>query len=559
MKVETLVTAALAACANAQNADSEFMEEHSVIMDDFQIKNTAGDKCLTMQKEKLYMSGNKFKPYAAFHNCRAQDDSQWFSHTELNQIRSLSGYCLKLAPVASWAHADDDSCSEWSNQAGIGTYLFVGACSEMVDPSEEFTYHFDGQFGSFKSGCAHQLEIASTSGNMAVVAGVSNSWNAEVVPPVKEVTTTQAPTTQAPTTEEPTTEEATTEEATTEEATTMAPTEAPTTISADCQLEFPSTMINSDHTIRILDSARRGMCAFKKYSSYNADDEIWYKNCDAGNTNTAKAGKYWWSFDESTGLIKSLGAEVAGKGDFCWKINSLTRYGKQRVKLAVCDDTSEKQQFQVINGRVHPMGENRLCLGYEEYRMTNEGTGVAMTFQDCYPSTWASGSCAGGLTNEDKSITVMGSESVTDGTCLFKKYSGYNNRDEIWIKPCDASNANAAKAGKYTFSYDAETGLISSEGSRVKDPDNVKCLRINNKNRFYKQRMRIFGCNADDELQQFDLVDGRLYSRANPRLCGGFEYYKLAADATNGTPFTFSTCFPNAVAVRDYNYNMYNA
>ena len=114
MKVETLVSAVLAASANAQNDDQAFMDEHSVIMDDFQIKNTAGDKCLTMQKEKLYMSGNKFKPYAAFHNCRANDDSQWFSHTELNQIRSLSGYCLKLAPVASWAHTDDDSCAEWN-------------------------------------------------------------------------------------------------------------------------------------------------------------------------------------------------------------------------------------------------------------------------------------------------------------------------------------------------------------------------------------------------------------------------------------------------------------
>ena len=325
-------------------------------------------------------------------------------------------------------------------------------------------------------------------------------------------------------------------------------------MSSDCQLEFPSTMVNSDRTIRVLDSTRRNHCAFKKYSGYNAGDEIWYKTCDAANANTAKAGKYWWSFDESTGLIKSYGAEISGKGDFCWNINNLARYGKQRVKLAACDETSEKQQFDVVNGRVHPRGEHRICLGYEEYRMTNDATGVAMTFQDCYPSTWSSGSCGASLANEDKSITVMGSDSVTDGTCLFKKYSGYNNRDEIWIKSCDASNININKAGKYTFSYDAATGLISSEGSRDKDPENVKCLRINNKNRFYKQRMRIFGCQADDELQQFDLVDGRLYSRANPRLCAGFEYYKLSADFAQGTPFVFSTCFPNAFAVRDDNY-----
>merc|ERR1712054_760818 len=177
--------------------------------------------------------------------------------------------------------------------------------------------------------------------------------------------------------------------------------------------------------------------------------------------------------------------------------------GKQRVKLAVCDASSEKQVFDVVNGRVHPRGESRICLGFEEYRMSNPNTGVAMTFQDCYPSTWSAGACASNLVNADQSITVFGSDPITDGTCLFKKYSGYNNRDEIWIKACDAGHANANKAGKYWFSYDAATGLGYSEGSRAKDPENVKCLRINNKNRFYKQRSRIFGCQANDELQQF--------------------------------------------------------
>merc|ERR1711879_893853 len=51
-------------------------------------------------------------------------------------------------------------------------------------------------------------------------------------------------------------------------------------------------------------------------------------------------------------------------------------------------------------------------------------------------------------------------------------------------------------------SHDATTGLIVSEGSRFKDPDNVLCLTININTRFYKQRVRLAVCNADDVLQQ---------------------------------------------------------
>merc|ERR1739848_741571 len=110
-------------------------------------------------------------------------------------------------------------------------------------------YNFDGQFGKFSSGCNHQMELAQTAGNMAVLARAFNSWNAELVQHVKEVTT-EAPTTEAPTT---------TAEPTTEEVTTAA--------SGECSMEFPSTLINADHTIRLLDSSRRDHCAFKKYSS----------------------------------------------------------------------------------------------------------------------------------------------------------------------------------------------------------------------------------------------------------------------------------------------------
>merc|ERR1712178_608400 len=92
--------------------------------------------------------------------------------------------------------------------------------------------------------------------------------------------------------------------------------------------------------------------------------------------------------------------------------------------------------------------------------------------------------------------------------CLFKKYFGYNNGDEIWIKACQATNPNPNKAGKYQFSYDPVSGRITSVGSVSKDPNNPMCVRI-------------APCNPNDKNQRFDVRDGRIYSRENSRVCAG--------------------------------------
>ena len=48
-------------------------------------------------------------------------------------------------------------------------------------------------------------------------------------------------------------------------------------------------------------------------------------------------------------------------------------------------------------------------------------------------------------------------------------------------------------------------------------------------------------------FQQMDYTNGQIYSRANNRLCAGFEYNKLTADGK--TAFIFSTCYPSDFAV----------
>jgi len=231
--------------------------------------------------------------------------------------------------------------------------------------------------------------------------------------------------------------------------------------------------------------------------------------------------------------------------NLCWQISSLTRFYKQRVKLADCDSSETRQQFSVVNGRLHLKEETRICVGYEEYNLSDDG--VAMTTQDCYPTAFSNGPCSTGLVNGDsQSIKLFGDSNI----CLFKKYSGYNVGDEVWVKTCDAMNANANKAGKYRWMYNANSGLIVNQGSLASDASQFMCLKIVSTSRLYKQRVKIGICDGSDVLQQFDFVNGRIYARGNTRLCAGFEFNKFAVSGeATGSPLILSTCYPNSWAV----------
>ena len=356
-------------------------------------------------------------------------------------------------------------------------------------------------------------------------------------------TTAPVPTTTASTTPiTTTTVEATTAEPTTTDPTTAEPTTTETTTT--CVLtSFATSPIKSDQTIRLFDSATSSFCAFKKYSSYNVFDEIWYAPCDVENTNANKAAKYKWSYDATTEMIQSVGAKEIMEKDLCWQVSNLARFGKQRLKLANCDENEIRQKFSVVDGRLQMAGEERLCVGVEEYRI-DAVKGEAMITTLCNSASF--GVCDHSelklVNSADFSIAPFSDSE----NCFFKRYTGYNNNDEIWIKPCDAQNTNPAKAGKYHFSFDQESGLIASEGSRVNDPENVYCLKLNSNTRFGKQRIKITKCNANDELQQFVYRDGRIYSKGNSRLCAGYDFHFIPANGQ--TAFTFRTCVPGLFA-----------
>ena len=330
-----------------------------------------------------------------------------------------------------------------------------------------------------------------------------------------------------------------------------------------CKTEWSmTTMINEDHTIRFLDSSRQDWCVFKKYSDFKAGDEVWYTPCYADAANVNKAGKYTWMYDVETHQIQSKGALDLKNKRLCWRINNPDKLGKQRIKIQACDSDDNKQKWILIAGRIHPefAVNHRTCVSVEEHVLNDAGnTGISITTSDCYPTTFGFGGCnnpveGGDMISDDiQAIRPMGQND--ENLCLFKKYSGYNNGDEIWIAACGADNANVNKAGKYQFTYDTETGRITSQGSLVKDANAPFCLRLTNPAMKYKQRIRIAPCNPNDTNQQFDVEDGRIYSRENHRVCAGYEYHKLVTDgATKGTPLLFNTCYPNAWGISSSNF-----
>lgn len=135
----------------------------------------------------------------------------------------------------------------------------------------------------------------------------------------------------------------------------------------------------------------------------------------------------------------------------------------------------------------------------------------------------------------DQSIRVFGTDD-----CIFKRFSSYKEGNYIWLGTCDVDNKNTKTAGQYKWSHHAETGLLKSVGAEMEGLD--YCWQLNNKNS-KAQRVRIFECDASNELQQFDFTNGRIQSRANGNLCVGFETFKVKGFVM------FSTCYANYFGV----------
>ena len=159
------------------------------------------------------------------------------------------------------------------------------------------------------------------------------------------------------------------------------------TTDANFPVEFSNNLTHTDSSIRLFGDPENN-CLFKRYTSYNVGDEIWYKTCDASNANINKAAKYHFRYSPTTRQVFSVGSELKfPDAPLCFRISNLAVISKQRVRLANCDSNDEKQQFTIINGRLHVSGNERLCVGFEAHVYAANGQ-VAVTSQECYPNVF---------------------------------------------------------------------------------------------------------------------------------------------------------------------------
>merc|ERR1712048_1009984 len=112
--------------------------------------------------------------------------------------------------------------------------------------------------------------------------------------------------------------------------------------------------------------------------------------------------------------IQSKGALELKNKKLCWRINNQT-----------CDADDEKQKWQLIDGRIHPLlsENNRICVGLEEHVLDDNGnTGIAMTTIDCYPHTFGYGGCNNPIEGGDMLALTNGAiqpmhQSAADQIC----------------------------------------------------------------------------------------------------------------------------------------------
>ena len=140
----------------------------------------------------------------------------------------------------------------------------------------------------------------------------------------------------------------------------------------------PTTQfILSDATIRPYGS-NSTHCIFKRYLSYSHSQELWlWTPCLNSNP------KFQWRFDESTGLITSIGSEIKNPGKpFCWWIQHVNRVWTQRVRIKECDETDSGQKFVYLQGTLYLRDHLSLCVGW----LPNDGelSKVALTAMKCY-------------------------------------------------------------------------------------------------------------------------------------------------------------------------------
>ena len=179
---------------------------------------------------------------------------------------------------------------------------------------------------------------------------------------------------------------------------------------------------------------------------------------------------------------------------------------------------------------------NAVDCSYLDPETTESPTTQEMTTEEL--------SCTSEFTSQlikpDQTIRLFGHSN--ENFCLLKKYNDYNEGDEVWFGPCQVTSERQTRSLKYQWEHVVSTKQIKSVGAQETAGLNL-CWSIESLEEFTKQRILLKTCDSADVTQKFVVIDGRIHSDTESRLCVGVDEENM--DATNGGAIVSNNCWSN--------------
>lgn len=132
-------------------------------------------------------------------------------------------------------------------------------------------------------------------------------------------------------------------------------------VSITSQVKFSETMIREDNTIRPF--SQQDQCLYHKKYGFKERELVFIGSCieDTGQSKNNK-DRYRWSYNSTTGQIANMNYYDSNR--HCMTIPDPSKYAKQQMYLAPCDESREDQKVDVINGKMKMRANHNVCIMY---------------------------------------------------------------------------------------------------------------------------------------------------------------------------------------------------
>ena len=310
----------------------------------------------------------------------------------------------------------------------------------------------------------------------------------------------------------------------------------PYAYSTSCFSSNTGSVVQSDGRITLFGDRSNSTCLVDN----TVDNSLKYKSCPNGPENL-------WEVTDS-GKIKKKDSNR------CILVPDKTRK-YQAVKVRSCDlaDSIDRQQFDIVNGRVHVRANPALCLAVVK-RQNNEygeleflGTTISDFAENsgfegdimavpCYGNNWSNCNGNGFIHSDDQTIRPF----FDSENCLFARGPA-NQNSPVYLGSCQADAPSSRKSGKYKWTF--ENGMIKNVKSGL-------CMSMFG-GIFHDNRVNLQQCDPSRSDQQFTFENGELRnSNQTMEKCMGFRTYDL--NSRGKSQFVSHPCFSSSFPQIDF-------